>query len=105
MGLKVGLEGLPSFDGWQRDLMGDYRGSDRKMGLIRPDGARFMVKFSEKTAPVTILLRAMSITLCPNMYPAMSLVFWDTPSMIQNLGLSMGWLWLPAGTSFPLMVS
>ena len=51
MGLKVGLEGLPSFDGWPRDVLANYGGSDRKDGLMGPDGFRYMVKYSEKMAP------------------------------------------------------
>lgn len=51
MGLKVGIDGLPSFDGWSRDILANYGGSDRKDGLIGPDGSRYMVKYSEKQAP------------------------------------------------------
>lgn len=51
MGLKTGIEGLPSFDGWARDVHANYGGSDRKDGLLGPDGSRYMVKYSEKQAP------------------------------------------------------
>ena len=51
MGLKSGFESLPSFDGWKLDIRANYSGSDRKSGLISPDGARYMVKYSDKRAP------------------------------------------------------
>lgn len=51
MGVKRGIEGLPSFDGWKPDIRANYGGSDRKSGLIGPDGARYMVKYSKKHAP------------------------------------------------------
>lgn len=51
MGLKLGIEGLRSFDGWPRDLRANYGGSDRKDGLLGPDNSRYMVKYSEKQAP------------------------------------------------------
>lgn len=51
MGLKFGFAVLPSFDGWKTDIRANYGGSDRKSGLIGPDGARYMVKYSEKQAP------------------------------------------------------
>ena len=51
MGLKPYSAMLPSFDGWQPDIRANYGGSDRKSGLISPDGARYMVKYSERQAP------------------------------------------------------
>lgn len=51
MGSKSGIEGLPLFDGWKPDIRANYGGSDRKSGLISPDGTRYMVKYSEKHAP------------------------------------------------------
>ncbi|MCH5194362.1 MAG: hypothetical protein J1F11_10395 [Oscillospiraceae bacterium] len=51
MGLKSGVERLPSFDGWARDIRANYGGSDRKDGLLGLDGSRYMVKYSEKQAP------------------------------------------------------
>lgn len=51
MGLTFGFTGLPTFDGWKPDIRANYGGSDRKNGLIGPDGARYMVKYSEKQAP------------------------------------------------------
>lgn len=51
MGLKSDFASLPSFDRWKFDIRANYGGSDRKAGLIGPDGARYMVKYSEKQAP------------------------------------------------------
>lgn len=51
MGLELGFMALPSFDGWKPDIRANYGGSDRKAGLIGPDGTRYMVKYSEKQAP------------------------------------------------------
>lgn len=42
---------LSSFDDWRRDIHANYGGSDRKDGLMGPDGSRYMVKYSEKVAP------------------------------------------------------
>lgn len=38
---------LPCLDGWSADLITPYSGSDRKEGLIAPDGRRFLVKYAE----------------------------------------------------------
>lgn len=53
MGLRSNFVALPSFDGegWRLDIRANYGGSDRKSGLIGPDGDRYMVKYSEKQAP------------------------------------------------------
>lgn len=44
MGLKFGFAALPSFDGWKPDIRANYGGSDRKSGLIGPDGGRCMAR-------------------------------------------------------------
>ena len=49
--LNPGVGMLPTFDDWRRDRLANYGGSDRKDGLLGPDGSRYMVKFSEKQAP------------------------------------------------------
>ena len=36
-----------NFDTWQRDRFADYGGSDRKDGLIAPDGALYLIKYAE----------------------------------------------------------
>ena len=51
MGLKSGFACLPSFDEWEPDIRANYGGTGRKSGLIGPDGARYMVKYSKKQAP------------------------------------------------------
>lgn len=38
---------LPCLDEWSADLITPYSGSDRKEGLIAPDGRRFLVKYAE----------------------------------------------------------
>lgn len=38
---------LPGIDHWEADIMADYGGSDRKEGLISPDGTRHLVKYAE----------------------------------------------------------
>lgn len=38
---------LPSLDGWLPDMTTPYSGSDRKEGLISPDGKRYLVKYAE----------------------------------------------------------
>jgi hypothetical protein len=38
---------LPKLDNWQLDIFADYSGSDRKDGLISPDGDRYLIKFAE----------------------------------------------------------
>lgn len=38
---------LPSLDGWLPDMTTPYNGSDRKEGLISPDGRRYLVKYAE----------------------------------------------------------
>ncbi|HJA66226.1 MAG TPA: hypothetical protein H9955_07930 [Candidatus Mediterraneibacter cottocaccae] len=38
---------LQNFDTWQRDRFADYGGSDRKDGLIAPDGALYLIKYAE----------------------------------------------------------
>ena len=38
---------LQNFDTWQRDRFADYGGSDRKDGLIDPDGALYLIKYAE----------------------------------------------------------
>ena len=48
---KSAIEMLPSFDGWRWDPRANYDGSDRKDGLLGPDGSRYMVKFASKKAP------------------------------------------------------
>ena len=50
MGLKC-FATLPSFDEWKPDILANYGGTGRKIGLIGPDGARYMVKYSKKQAP------------------------------------------------------
>ncbi|MCD8074552.1 MAG: HipA domain-containing protein [Lachnospiraceae bacterium] len=39
---------LPSLDDWEEDIFADYSGSDRKEGLISPNGERYLVKYSEQ---------------------------------------------------------
>lgn len=48
---KSAIEMLPSFDGWRWDIRANYDGSDRKDGLLGPDGSRYMVKYASKKAP------------------------------------------------------
>lgn len=38
---------LPALDGWPSDMTTAYTGSDRKEGLINPEGKRFLVKYAE----------------------------------------------------------
>lgn len=38
---------LPSLDDWLPDMITPYSGSDRKEGLISPDGRRYLVKYAE----------------------------------------------------------
>ncbi len=38
---------LPALDGWSLDMTTAYSGSDRKEGLINPDGHRYLVKYAE----------------------------------------------------------
>ena len=38
---------LPSLDNWSVDMITPYSGSDRKEGLISPDGRRYLVKYAE----------------------------------------------------------
>lgn len=40
-------EALPSLDDWSPDMITPYSGSDRKEGLISPDGTRYLVKYAE----------------------------------------------------------
>lgn len=40
-------EEIPSLDDWASDLITAYSGSDRKEGLIAPDGGRYLVKYAE----------------------------------------------------------
>ena len=49
--LQAGVWTLPSLDDWSPDPRANYGGSDRKDGLLGPDGSRYMVKFSNKQAP------------------------------------------------------
>ena len=51
MGSEFDFAGFPSFNGWKLDIRANYGGSDRKSGLIGPDGIRYMVKYPEKQAP------------------------------------------------------
>ncbi len=44
---------LPSLDSWKSDYLADYGGSDRKDGLISPDGARYLIKYSEEHSRTT----------------------------------------------------
>ncbi len=46
---------LPSLDDWERDSFADYDGSDRKDGLISPDGQRYLIKYSERHTRITDL--------------------------------------------------
>lgn len=39
---------LPSIDHWESDIMTMYNGSDRKEGLIAPDGIRYLIKYPEE---------------------------------------------------------
>lgn len=41
-------EQLQDVSHWQRDIFSDYGGSDRKTGLISPNGERYLIKFAEK---------------------------------------------------------
>lgn len=41
---------LPSIDTWKPDVFANYSGSDRKDGLISPDGERYLIKFAEDHA-------------------------------------------------------
>lgn len=38
---------LPALDSWLPDMITPYSGSDRKEGLIAPDGKRYLVKYAE----------------------------------------------------------
>ena len=38
---------LQNFDAWEKDRLADYGGSDRKDGLIAPDGTFFLIKYAE----------------------------------------------------------
>lgn len=38
---------LPALDDWSLDMITPYSGSDRKEGLIAPDGQRYLVKYAE----------------------------------------------------------
>lgn len=38
---------LPTLDDWSLDMITPYSGSDRKEGLIAPDGRRYLVKYAE----------------------------------------------------------
>lgn len=43
-------ENLLALDSWRPDPQANYGGSERKAGLIAPDGARYMVKYTERQA-------------------------------------------------------
>ena len=38
---------LKSIDSWKADIFADYAGSDRKDGVISPDGKRYLIKYAE----------------------------------------------------------
>lgn len=38
---------LESIDSWKADIFADYAGSDRKDGVISPDGKRYLIKYAE----------------------------------------------------------
>ena len=38
---------LQNFDAWDKDRLADYGGSDRKDGLVAPDGTFFLIKYAE----------------------------------------------------------
>lgn len=39
------LKALPSIDHWEPDILTMYTGSDRKEGMISPDGERYLIKY------------------------------------------------------------
>lgn len=39
---------LQNFDNWGKDRFADYGGSDRKDGLLSPDGTFYLIKYAEK---------------------------------------------------------
>lgn len=39
---------IDNLDNWKLDLLASYTGSDRKDGLISPDGDRYLIKYAEK---------------------------------------------------------
>lgn len=41
------VQNLPDISCWKNDIFADYGGSDRKRGLISPDGSRYLIKFAE----------------------------------------------------------
>lgn len=38
---------LQKIDSWESDIFADYAGSDRKDGVISPDGKRYLIKYAE----------------------------------------------------------
>ena len=42
------MEAFENLDSWKADIFANYSGSDRKDGLISPDGKRHLVKYAEK---------------------------------------------------------
>lgn len=42
------LSNLINIDGWEVDFLSNYGGSDRKEGVISPEGKKYMIKYSEK---------------------------------------------------------
>lgn len=47
---------LPVLDDWPLDMITAYSGSDRKEGLISPDGYRYLIKYAEAHTRVRIIL-------------------------------------------------
>ena len=41
---------IQNISSWQTDIFSDYGGSDRKTGLLSPNGDRYLIKYAEKHA-------------------------------------------------------
>ena len=50
-----GTEPLPGIDAWRRNIFANYSGSDRKDGVIAPNGDRYMIKYAEDHTSVNAL--------------------------------------------------
>lgn len=49
-GIRNDANSFIQLDDWELDPIADYSGSDRKDGLISPDGTRYLVKYAEEHA-------------------------------------------------------
>lgn len=43
----INANALQNIDSWNADIFADYAGSDRKDGVISPDGKRYLIKYAE----------------------------------------------------------